>query len=75
MTGQQTRQDKKVALLSLDEVAKELDVSKTTVRRLVDAGLIRVVDLSRPGARRRTLKVNPAELERLLRDGIPKDDT
>jgi excisionase family DNA binding protein len=51
-------------LLPLNEVARQLAVSRMTVRRLIDRGLIQTVNI---GAR---VMVSAHELSRLQRDGV-----
>ena len=51
-------------LIPLNEVARQLAVSRMTVRRLIERGLIQTVNI---GVR---VMVSPRELSRLQREGV-----
>jgi excisionase family DNA binding protein len=55
-------------LMTLREVADYLRISTITLRRLVDGGKIKAVDLAQPGAYRRSLRIHKEELERFLKE-------
>jgi len=54
-------------LLTIKEVGSRLGVHENTVRRMLPA--LGAVDIARPGAGRRTLRIPEASLERFIRQG------
>ena len=53
-------------LLTLDDVADRIGVSRTTVKRLVAAGELRVVDISATAGGRRRVRIREDELTRWI---------
>lgn len=48
------------------DLASEFDVSVATVRRWIRLGLVRCVEVGR------SKRIEPAEYQRVIRDGIPR---
>lgn len=55
------------ALLTIQAVAERMNVHPNTVRRMLPR--LGAVDISAPGAGRRTLRIPEASLERFIRQG------
>jgi excisionase family DNA binding protein len=51
-----------VPLLSVDQVAAELGIHRSSVMRLIASGDLRAINVAPSGARRKTLKVDPDDL-------------
>lgn len=59
-------------LVTVEHFAEMADVSRTSAYRLVTAGLIRVIDISLPGASRARLRVPVTEIDRIAKErGLP----
>jgi predicted site-specific integrase-resolvase len=56
------------ALVTVEHFAELIEVSRMSAYNLVRAGVIRVVDISLPGARRPRLRVPVSEADRLTKD-------
>jgi excisionase family DNA binding protein len=55
-------------LYTVSEAAKILNVSEKTVRRMIKAEALRVIELRREDGRRGAVRVAPADLEDFIRD-------
>lgn len=56
------------ALVTVEHFAELIDVSRRSAYNLVTAGLVRVVDISLPGAKRARLRVPVAEADRIAQE-------
>lgn len=67
MTGQQVQwQTDGVAFLTLKEVAEELSLDPSSVRRLIASGALRAINVAPEGAKRPTIRIDRAEVDRLI---------
>ena len=55
-------------LVTVEHFAELIDVSRMSAYNLVRAGVIRVVDISLPGAKRARLRVPVTEADRIAKD-------
>lgn len=62
--------------MTIREVAAELHLSKQSVQRLIDSGVLRAIDVAPPGTKARTLRIDKAEFARFVasRDVTPEDE-
>jgi excisionase family DNA binding protein len=76
MSRRQTRQNADMPFMTIREVAKELHLSVSSVQRLIDHGALEAHSFAPPGARRQTLRVDRAELDRYIASTriTPDDD-
>lgn len=66
MRTQRTRQNDGMPFITIREVALELHLSKASVQRLVDAGVLHAIDVAPPGTKARTIRIDKAEVARFV---------
>jgi len=59
-------------LLTINEVAEQLNATPKHVWRLVHSGALPGVDVGRPGARRRTIRIRPEDVKRFVENRTEK---
>lgn len=76
MTGQEAQwQTETVAFMTLKEVAEELSLDPSSVRRLIASGALRAINVAPAGAKRPTIRIDRAEVDRLIAErGIASED-